>query len=179
MSIEIYPQYRLDVAFSSAVVPVDKSRPVLVASYGWAEKLCEGEAPWTPKGQGELTVEPGVPVFCRVFDLSLSMPEQRSLATEVRLCFGDNGPFTGDPNPRFRLPIFRIGRIESEALNLASEVGAYTFESLNVKSPAPGLAQRFWFTIGITTAQNATFEVDPEMIVGGPGPGFCPGDDGK
>ncbi|HKV40838.1 MAG TPA: hypothetical protein VJX67_16620 [Blastocatellia bacterium] len=168
MSEETCPQYRLDVAFSSAVVPLDKSKPILLVSYGWAERNPDGS--WSATGQQTQTIERGACVSCRLIDLSIAgIPDQRSTVTEVSLCFGEEGPFEGPSNPRHR-PLITIGPLQSEALNLDSRAGWYSFD-LQVKSIITLPNSPFQFSILIQTSQNTRFQVDPEMIVGGPGVG--------
>jgi hypothetical protein len=168
MSDRNVSQYRLDVVFSSAVVPLRPNDPVLVVSYGWARG--DGSK-WNACGQEPQSVETNAAVLVNLVDLSVATPEAKSSVTEVVLDFGESGPINGQKKVVYSNPLFVLKPFKSEALNMDCRMGWYSFAPLTVTAPATVPEQHFPFTIQICTSQGSKFQVDPEMIVGGPGQG--------
>ena len=148
------PEFCLDIAFSSAVSPVDKNSPIAALGHGWAENA---DGQWKKSGN---VVQAGDTVGINVYDGSPSSgttdPPVVSSITVTPINGNTFFP-TGPVAPTDLGP-----GVKSAGTNMVGR--AWFYGSFSVPSSSSGTT--YDFTVTILMSDGKQFRIDPRMIVG-------------
>ncbi len=161
--------YSLDVAFDSDTEPADSNQPVVMA-YGFAVEL-DGGTGGKGEGQTPRKIAQGSNFVFNVFDTSPNSTVD--MVTKIEVVFGEGiTPFVGaDSKTPLGSPIVvnSPGGNTDQTSNGCNVTGVgWNTVTYAVLSDIPD-GTPYECTITVTTKNNGTFSVDPEVIIDGGG----------